>query len=142
MSEEAIVQQGVHNYSAADEYVYPSDPVIQDKLEWFKDQKLALMMHWGLYNQLGIVASWTLSDVDADWSRRQINWVDDPTEFIEQYYALNKSFNPIRFQPDEWAEMAAENGFKYLILTTKHHDVLCQSSPRCTPHVLGRNSAQ
>lgn len=125
MSEEAIVQQGVHNYSAADEYVYPSDPVIQDKLEWFKDQKLALMMHWGLYNQLGIVASWALSDVDADWSRRQINWVDDPTEFIEQYYALNKSFNPIRFQPDEWAEMAAENGFKYLILTTKHHDGFC-----------------
>ncbi len=125
MSEDHIVQLGVHNYSAADAYVRPEEPNIQAKLEWFQDQKLALMMHWGLYNQLGIVASWALSDVDEDWSRRQINWVDSPEEFIRQYYALNKSFNPIRFQPEEWADMAVESGFKYLILTTKHHDGFC-----------------
>jgi alpha-L-fucosidase len=31
----------------------------------------------------------------------------------------------VRFQPDKWAEFAAENGFKYLIFTTKHHDGFC-----------------
>lgn len=30
----------------------------QEKLEWFRDQKLGLMMHWGAYSQLGIVESW------------------------------------------------------------------------------------
>ena len=35
------------------------------------------------------------------------------------------SFNPVRFNPDEWAEIAAECGFKYLIITTKHHDGFC-----------------
>ncbi|WP_205744049.1 alpha-L-fucosidase, partial [Grimontia sedimenti] len=44
--------------------------------------------------------------------------------FKQQYFDLNKSFNPIRFQPDEWAELAQEGGFKYFLFTTKHHDWL------------------
>lgn len=125
LTEETIVEEGVHNYSSAESYVYPTEPAVREQLEWFQDQKLALMMHWGLYNQLGIVASWALSDKDADWSRHQINWTEDGNSFKEQYYNLNRSFNPIRFQPEEWATMAEECGFKYLILTTKHHDGFC-----------------
>lgn len=139
-----IVENGVHNYSAAKDYVWPTDPEVLKQLEWFQDQKLALMMHWGLYNQLGIVASWALSDVDVEWSRHQINWTDGE-DFKKQYYALNKSFNPIRFQPQEWAQMASDCGFKYLLLTTKHHDGFCLwdtqysdykvTAPDCPYHV-------
>ena len=43
--EQEIVSQGVHNYSAAETYVRPTDPAILQQLEWFQDQKLALMMH-------------------------------------------------------------------------------------------------
>ena len=142
---EEVVQQGVHNYSAAETYVKPTDPAVLEKLEWFQDQKLALMMHWGIYCQLGMVASWALSDKDADWSRHQVNWTDDGEKFKEQYYALNKSFNPIRFQPEEWAQMAKDCGFKYLILTTQHHDGFCLwdtrysdykvTAPDCPYHV-------
>lgn len=142
---EEAVQQGVHNYSAVDSYVKPTDPAVLEKLEWFQDQKLALMIHWGIYCQLGIVASWALSDKDADWSRHQVNWTDDGEKFKEQYYALNKSFNPIRFQPEEWAQTAKDCGFKYLILTTKHHDGFCLwdtrysdykvTAPDCPYHV-------
>ena len=140
-----VVQQGVHNYSAVDSYVKPTDPAVLEKLEWFQDQKLALMIRWGIYCQLGIVASWALSDKDADWSRHQVNWTDDGEKFKEQYYALNKSFNPIRFQPEEWAQTAKDCGFKYLILTTKHHDGFCLwdtrysdykvTAPDCPYHV-------
>lgn len=142
---EEVVQHGVHNYSAVDSYVKPTDPAVLEKLEWFQDQKLALMIHWGIYCQLGIVASWALSDKDADWSRHQVNWTDDGEKFKEQYYALNKSFNPIRFQPEEWAQTAKDCGFKYLILTTKHHDGFCLwdtrysdykvTAPDCPYHV-------
>ena len=119
-----VVEQGVHNYSSAKSYVKPTEPEVIEQLEWFQDQKLALMMHWGLYCQPGIVASWALSDVDEEWSRHQINWTDGET-FKKQYYDLNKSFNPIRFQPEEWAQMASDCGFKYLLLTTKHHGGFC-----------------
>ena len=59
--EQEIVSQGVHNYSAAETYVCPTDPAVLQQLEWFRDQKLALMMHFGLYCQPGMVASWALS---------------------------------------------------------------------------------
>ncbi|MBQ3793115.1 MAG: alpha-L-fucosidase, partial [Lachnospiraceae bacterium] len=53
-----VVVNGVHNYSQEDQYVWPTDPEVVKKLEWFRDQKFALMMHWGTYSQLGLVESW------------------------------------------------------------------------------------
>lgn len=41
------VENGVHNYSSETDWVKPENPVTLERLEWFKDQKLALMMHWG-----------------------------------------------------------------------------------------------
>ena len=35
--EQEIVSQGVHNYSAAETYVRPTDPAILQQLEWFQD---------------------------------------------------------------------------------------------------------
>lgn len=123
--QEEMIQEGVHNYSSADSYVVPSDPKVLQKLEWFQDQKLALMMHWGTYSQLGIVESWALSDADAEWSRHCIDWEVTGEEFKKQYFELNKTFNPIRFEPEKWAEIAAEAGIRYLVFTTKHHDGFC-----------------
>ena len=42
-----MVENGVHNYSTEESYVWPTDPAVRKKLEWFRDQKLGLMMHWG-----------------------------------------------------------------------------------------------
>lgn len=120
-----IVNQGVHTYSQEEAYVWPEEPVLREQLEWFQDQKLALMVHWGVYNQLGMVASWALSDEDAEWSRKTVDWTDDGEVFKRQYRALNRAFDPVAFQPEEWAKMAKECGFRYLILTTKHHDGFC-----------------
>ena len=68
---------------------------------------------------------WLTMHKDADWSRHQVNWTDDGETFKKQYFGLNKSFNPVRFQPEEWAQMAEDCGFRYLLLTTKHHDGFC-----------------
>ncbi|WP_044916337.1 alpha-L-fucosidase [Butyrivibrio sp. WCE2006] len=119
-----VVENGVHNYSTEESYVWPEDEKVKEKLEWFRDQKFALMMHWGPYSQIGVVESWALSDEDGDWSRTEIDWADGE-EFKKQYFDLNKTFNPIRFVPKDWAKAAKEAGFKYFIFTTKHHDGFC-----------------
>lgn len=124
MSDEVV--QGVHNYTNEYNYIVPEDPLVRERLEWFKDQKLGIMMHWGPYCQLGVVESWALSDKDGDWSRGGIDWVNGDMElFKQQYVDLNKTFNPIRFMPEQWAKIAKEGGFKYLVFTTKHHDGFC-----------------
>lgn len=89
------VAAGVHNYSAEEEYVMPDDPKVLQKLQWFQDQKLALMMHWGAYSQLGLVESWALSDADAEWSRGGVDWEITGEEFKKEYFNLNKPL--IRF---------------------------------------------
>ena len=116
------IVKGMHGCSRADTYVVPAEPEVREKLEWFQDQKLAIMFHFGIYSQPGICESWPLSDGDADWSRSGVDWEPDGEIFKEQYRNLNKSFNPIRFEPEKWASFAAENGFRYVIFTTKHHD--------------------
>jgi len=129
-----IVEQGVHNYSSEEQWVKPEDPLLLERLEWFKDQKLGLMMHWGPYSQLGVVESWALSDKDEEWSRDGIDWDVDAEELKRQYFGLNKTFNPLRFQPELWADLAAENGFKYLNFTTKHHDGFCMWDTHTTDY--------
>lgn len=118
------IENGVHGYTP-EGYVVPQAPEVRDRLEWFRDQKLALMMHFGLYSVPGIVESWPLSDADASWARKCVDWTADGDTFKRQYYGLNKSFNPIRFEPEKWAKIAKDCGFKYIIFTTKHHDGFC-----------------
>ncbi|MDR1665033.1 MAG: alpha-L-fucosidase [Clostridiales bacterium] len=130
------VLNGAHGCLAEEQYVPPADPVTLQRLEWFKDQKLALMMHWGAYSQLGIVESWAMSDQDSDWSRDGVDWDVDSQAFKRQYVDLNKSFNPVRFEPDKWADAAKDGGFKYLIFTTKHHDGFCMWDTKFTDYKI------
>ncbi len=129
-----LIEQGMHGCSREEDYVRPNDPVIQERLEWFQDQKLALMMHFGVYSQMGICESWPLSEEDAEWSREDVCWEEDAQTFRKQYVDLNRSFNPVCIQPEKWAEMARENGFKYLIFTTKHHDGFCLFDSKYTDY--------
>lgn len=43
-----------------DNYVQPTDSLVIRKLDQWQDQKFGLLMHWGLYAQLGVVESWGL----------------------------------------------------------------------------------
>ena len=127
------IKQGTHGYTPKG-YVQPKEPEVRERLEWFKDQKLALMMHWGLYSTIGIKESWCLVDKEAKWARREVAWTNDGDEFKRQYYGLVKSFNPLRFEPKKWAKTAKECGFKYLIFTAKHHDGFCLYDSKYTDY--------
>ena len=138
------IVEGVHGCTQEEEYVWPSDPLIRQRLEWFQDQKLAFMMHYGIYSEMGIMESWALSDDSEPWGRREVDWEEDVSVFKRQYKDSIKSFNPVRIQPRKWAQFAKENGFKYVIFTTKHHDGFCMfdskysdfkvTSPECPFH--------
>jgi len=110
-------------------YVPPSDPLVQQKLEEWQDRKFGLLMHWGLYAQLGIVESWALCSEDQSFQDRGGMPYQ---EFKEMYFGLIREFNPTRFDPTPWAEAAAGAGMKYVVFTTKHHDGFCMWDTRET----------
>jgi len=104
-------------------YSYPEGELLREQIEWFQDQKFGLMVHWGLYNLMGIKESWPL--VDKPWTKWQFKPGTTNTEVKEMYAQLHKGFLPLRFDPDEWAQAAYDAGFRYLCFTTKHHDGFC-----------------
>lgn len=128
--EEVERQQSVKN--TAKNYTFPDKQELKDQLEWFMDQKFGLMIHWGLYNQVGLKESWPL--VDRDWTKWQFKPGTPNIEVKKMYAQLHKGFFPIRFDPQEWADIAYNAGFRYLCFTTKHHDGFCMWDTKTTDY--------
>lgn len=132
---ETVIENGVHSYSPPEGYVPPKSPAVQRHLEWFMGLKLGFMMHWAPGSQLGTYESWPLSDGDAVWSQEDFTWA--PREVCKrQYWEANKTFNPVKFCAADWAELAKECGFRYLLFTTKHHDGFCMYDTQTTDYKI------
>ncbi len=115
------------------EYVKEKDPLVLKKLDHWQDLKFGLMMHWGTYSQWGIVESWSLCSEDEPWCKRKI---DDYCEYKKEYEDLKKTFNPVDFNPEKWAEAAKTAGMKYVVFTTKHHDGFCMFDTKQTDYKI------
>ncbi|MCY2950853.1 MAG: alpha-L-fucosidase [Planctomycetota bacterium] len=114
------------------------EPRLKARLEWFGDQKFGLLVHWGAYSQWGCIESWPLVEVDP-WARPDDlkAWTDrnkDIGAFIRDYWQLPKTFNPKRFDPQQWAGAAKYAGMKYVVFTTKHHDGFCMFDTKLTEY--------
>ena len=90
-----LVVNGIHNYTAPEEYIPPKSAAVREHLEWFMDQKLGLMMHWAPGCQLGTYESWPLSDGDGSWSQEDMTWADIET-CKQQYWEPDFQSHKIR----------------------------------------------
>lgn len=133
--QKTIVTEGVHSYTP-ENYEYPASPVLQEKLEWFQDQKLGIMISMSPAAQIGSQVSWALVDSCHGWARFDLDWTDDMEEYKKQYLNLYKTFNPFRFQPEVWADECEKDGFRYVVFITKHHDGFCLYDSQYTDYKL------
>ncbi len=102
---------------------------LRERLEWFQDLKFGIILHWGPYCQWDCCESWPLVPDDT-WARNDDTrcWTErgkDLTRFQQDYWALNRTFNPRQFDPTAWAQAAKAAGMKYVVFTSKHHDGFC-----------------
>ena len=120
------------------EYFPDPDTAIQSRLEEWKDLKFGLLMHWGSYSQWGIVESWSICPEDLSWATggRKKGVADSYAEYLKKYEALKTTFNPTKFNPENWAAAAKEAGMKYVIFTTKHHDGFCMFDSKYTDYKI------
>jgi alpha-L-fucosidase len=97
-----------------------------DRLDAFQDLKFGFMMHWAPYSQWGCIESWPLVEEDKFGRPDDLKaWTErgrDMQRFTRDYWALPKTFNPVKFDPRQWASAAKNAGMKYVVFTTKHHD--------------------
>lgn len=125
-----------HSEQNHDKYVAPTDEAVKKKLSQWQDVKFGLLMHWGTYSQRGIVESWSLCPEDEGWCERKGPTSDNWYEYKKGYEALQTTFNPVKFNPERWAEAAQKAGMKYVIFTTKHHDGFCMFDTKQTDYKI------
>ena len=99
----------------------------RDIHKWWREARFGMFIHWGLYAvPAGI------------WKGKEIpgigEWIMHRAEIpVKEYEKLAKSFNPTRFNADEWAQLAKDAGMKYLVITSKHHDGFAMFDSKTDP---------
>lgn len=91
----------------------------QERMEQWNEWK------FGLYPYMG---PWSQSHRGAIWEIMQVMTPEERKEAFEFY----KSYNPIRYNPSEWAELAKKAGMKYVVFIAKHHDGFCNYDTKTT----------
>lgn len=107
-------------------YSGETDPLVLAKLKWFHNQKFGMYVEWNQSSQWGCYAAWPLIEEDK-WARPDDLevWNEhnrDFPRFFQDYWNLYRTFNPVKFDPEIWAQIAQNAGMKYLTFTTRHHD--------------------
>ena len=121
LSLSAAAQDNSFVHEQSDGYQWPTDPGVLAKLDQWQDLKFGVLMHWGLYSVPGIVESWNICN--EDWIVRPQGTTYEG--YKQWYWGLSKEFNPVDFNPEQWAQVFKDAGMKYMIFTTKHHDGFC-----------------
>ncbi|MEI6082671.1 MAG: alpha-L-fucosidase [Verrucomicrobiota bacterium] len=74
---------------------------------WFPEAKFGIFIHWGIY---------CAGDTSESWAffNKEISYKD--------YMAQAATFTAAKYDPEAWADLFAQAGARYAVLTTKHHD--------------------
>ena len=110
-----------------------ADQVAADRdqyLEWFKDSKFGMFIHWGPY-----------SNLEGEWNGKQIpvgnnaEWIMKNLKIpVNEYRELAREMYPVEFNAREWVELARSAGMKYIVITAKHHDGFAMYHSKVSPY--------
>ena len=95
----------------------------------FEHGNFGMFVHWGLFCNLG--GKWkgkTYYGIDE--------WIMNPSMAgipFGEYTGITKTFNPVKFDAKAIAKLAKDAGMKYIIITSKHHEVFAMFDSKADP---------
>lgn len=100
----------------------------EERLQWFRDAKFGMFIHWGIYAQLA-----------GSWKGEEISGIGEQImRFgkipVEEYRKIAEDFNPVKFNAREWVRIAKDAGMRYIVITAKHHDGFAMYHSHCSPY--------
>ena len=87
---------------------------------WFREARFGMFIHWGIYSIPG----------KGEWSYAYDKYAPG------EYEGYAKKFNPVNYNPREWAKLARAAGMKYAVLTSRHHDGFCMFDSHFTDYKI------
>ena len=97
-----------------------------ERTAWYRAAKFGMFIHWGAYSVASVEASWPIME-PGTWNISEADYV-----------SLYKVFNPVRYDPKAWVELARAAGQRYMVITTKHHDGFCMFDSALTDYKITR----
>jgi len=98
----------------------------RERMEQWNEWKFGMFIHWGPWSQTHKGPIFRGRGNHEVSGRQQLN----------EYLALNKTFNPVKFDPSEWARIAKKAGMQYVVPITKHHDGFCLFDTQLTDYKI------
>jgi alpha-L-fucosidase len=95
----------------------PLPPADAQRLEWWREARFGMFIHWGPVSLKGTEIGWSRGG-----ERRGYRWGAGTGIPVEVYDNLYRQFNPAKFNADEWVAIAKAAGMKYMVFTSRHHD--------------------
>ena len=95
-----------------------------DRTAWYRNAKFGMFIHWGPYSLASVEASWPIM-------RPTPGGISEA-----DYRALPQRFNPTKFDPDAFIDLARAAGQEYMVFTTKHHDGFCMFDSSYTDYKI------
>ncbi len=94
-------------------------------MEWWRDARFGMFIHWGLYSVQG--GEWKGIDYGKEQGGASAEWLMNSAKIPKEEYrnTLAPQFNPTKFDAAKWVSTARKAGMKYMVITSKHHEGFC-----------------
>ncbi|WP_425236876.1 alpha-L-fucosidase [Ulvibacterium sp.] len=102
--------------------------------EWFKNAKLGIYFHWGLYSVPAFKNEWYprwMHFKDNEVYKHHVEKYGEPSEF--GYHDFAPMFKAEKFDADSWAQLFKDAGAKFAGPVAEHHDGYAMWDSKITP---------
>jgi alpha-L-fucosidase len=111
-------EKEVQRQSASPKEDLTPPPNHDKRIQWWREAKFGMFIHWGLYSVLG----------RHEWAM-EVEGIP-----VSEYQQLAQQFQPKPKAAREWARLAKRAGMKYMVMTSKHHEGFCHFDSKLTDY--------